>query len=267
MEVPVLSLPQAVLDQLVQHLEPQLALGKDWKGLAGVIGFNARHTAFIAARKSDSTRTLLIAWGQSGRSTVEKLVLALLCLGREDCIRILQSSLPGLDLTQLRATAARIKDNYTERDRVFPPFGDDYIICSDGWPTATVQSPPTHMTSEPLRRESLSATPPLSSQEDVPLFIQRETRPARSPEEEAPSLSVHPSEATDVVPSKEKVFISYYPESSTRSSMASLVGDLEQCWSQCSLRQRSRDDGCRVQDNCLCSLLQHCRVCHSTLPQ
>ena len=98
MEVPVLSLPQAVLDQLVQHLEPQLALGKDWKGLAGVIGFNARHTAFIAARKSDSTRTLLIAWGQSGRSTVEKLVLALLCLGREDCIRILQSSLPGVFL-------------------------------------------------------------------------------------------------------------------------------------------------------------------------
>ena len=81
---------------------------------------------------------------------------------------------------------------------MFPPFGDDYIICSDGWPTATVQSPPTHMTSEPLRRESLSATPPLSSQEDVPLFIQRETRPARSPEEEAPSLSVHPSEATGI---------------------------------------------------------------------
>ena len=50
---------------------------------------------------------------------------------------------------------------------MFPPFGDDYIICSDGWPTATVQSPPTHMTSEPLRRESLSATPPFSSQEDV----------------------------------------------------------------------------------------------------
>ena len=226
------SLPQVVLDQLVQHLEPKSALGRDWKGLAGVIGFNARHTAFIEARKSDSTRTLLIAWGQSGRSTVEKLVLALLCLEREDCIRILQSSLPGVflwvwiacsgcvfgprcvmcctatsvpilpgvDLTQLRATAARIKDIYTE---VFAPFGDDYIICSYAWPTAT-----THMISEPLWRDNLAATPPLSSEEEVPslplnhtVCIQRENLvagPARSPEEEAPSLSVNPSEATGI---------------------------------------------------------------------
>lgn len=100
MEGSVLSLPQAILGQLVQHLEIHLPLDNNWKRLAGVIGFNARHTAFIEARSSGFSKTslLFMAWDRSGRSTVKKLVLALLCQGREDCIRILQT-LPGLLLS------------------------------------------------------------------------------------------------------------------------------------------------------------------------
>ena len=108
MEGSVLSLPQAILGNLVQHLEPVSALGRDWKGLAGVIGFTARHTTYIEARGVggySKTNTLLISWAQSGRSSVRKLVLALLCLGREDCIRVLQSFWTGVCFVLCLCTA------------------------------------------------------------------------------------------------------------------------------------------------------------------
>ena len=96
----VLSLPQATLNQLAQGLEINSARCNHWKGLAGVIGFNARHTLFLEYRDCLSSKTclLLTAWDRSGRSTVKKLVIALFCLGREDCIRILQrvSTLSGV---------------------------------------------------------------------------------------------------------------------------------------------------------------------------
>ena len=93
----VLSLPSAVLNKLVQRLEISSPLGRDWKGLAAVLGFNSRHTLFIEERSSSRSRTslLLSAWDRSGRSSVEKLVLALYCLPHEGCLRILRPELPG----------------------------------------------------------------------------------------------------------------------------------------------------------------------------
>ena len=130
-----------------------------------------------------------------------------------------------MDLTEQRAKAADMKDNYAEIAKVFPPFGDDYIICSDIWP-ATLSLSDAHATSEPLGRGNVSPVPATSPPEDAPFLplsrtvsLQQEWgstrqreglvsrpsrgreslvggRPARSPEEEAPSISANPSEAT-----------------------------------------------------------------------
>lgn len=93
----VLTLPELVLNRLTQNLEIQSALCKDWKGLAGVVGYNGRHTAFIESLRCGSSKTclLLTEWDCSGESSIRKLVLALYYLERIDCIRILQPKLPG----------------------------------------------------------------------------------------------------------------------------------------------------------------------------
>jgi hypothetical protein len=202
----VLSLPQATLDKLVLDLERRHPRNKHWRGLAAEIGFTARHTAFIEDRNSGSSKTcmLMTAWDWSGRSSVNKLVIALFCLDRADCLRALQDdrSLADVDFSELEATASRIKDDYAEREKYFPPFSDDYPIGHDVWPAAAWPAPC------PPQEERLPCSQPLRES-------QAPAMSARSPEEECPSLSVTASEAPDVAPSREKVFISYYPDSST----------------------------------------------------
>lgn len=89
----------------------------------------------------------------------------------------------GLDLPELRAKAAQIKDNDAERLKVFPPFADEYVVINDDWSSAvTWSSPPIN--------QSVVTLPPVVERESAT------SAPARSPQEEAPSLSVNPSEAT-----------------------------------------------------------------------
>lgn len=88
----VLTLPGATLNHLVLYLERDAPSGNDWKGLAGCVGFNATHITRIAASRSSqsATCTMLTTWDRSGRSSVEKLIIALRYEGREDCLRVLQ---------------------------------------------------------------------------------------------------------------------------------------------------------------------------------
>jgi hypothetical protein len=182
----VLSLPQATLDKLVLDLERRHPRNKHWRGLAAEIGFTARHTAFIEDRNSGSSKTcmLMTAWDWSGRSSVNKLVIALFCLDRADCLRALQDdrSLADVDFSELEATASRIKDDYAEREKYFPPFSDDYPIGHDVWPAAAWPAPC------PPQEERLPCSQPLRES-------QAPAMSARSPEEECPSLSVTASEA------------------------------------------------------------------------
>ena len=87
----VLSLPAATLNQMVLHLERHSALGKDWREFAAGVGFNAKHIARIEApHTGSSSRMVLYAWDKSGKSSVEKMVVALRYLGREDCLNVLK---------------------------------------------------------------------------------------------------------------------------------------------------------------------------------
>ena len=88
MEASVLSLPPKALDKLVLFLERPSARLRDWKGLAEWVGFNARHICRIDAPHSGTSSTcmMLTAWDRSGSSSVKKLIIALKCLEREDCL-------------------------------------------------------------------------------------------------------------------------------------------------------------------------------------
>lgn len=88
MEASVLTLPGTALNNLVLLLERPSARLKDWKGLAEWVGFNARHICRIDAPHpgTSSTCMMLTAWDRSGRSSVKKLIIALKCLEREDCL-------------------------------------------------------------------------------------------------------------------------------------------------------------------------------------
>ena len=88
----VLSLPVNIIKAIVMRLEIPSILGRrDWKGLAELIGFNARHNEYVKALQTNNHKTSIVLniWDRSGRSSVEKLIVALKYIDNIDCINIL----------------------------------------------------------------------------------------------------------------------------------------------------------------------------------
>ena len=203
----VLSLPGDTVRALVLRLETYSTLGRDWRGLAEWIGFKARHVQYVETLRTNNhkTSTVLHAWDKSGRSSVEKLAVALICLGNIDCLNVLkrEPTLRGkscalksscvkiagffldLDFSDLDEKAARIKASYQERLAYFPHFTDSEVVSDDQWTlSSTVRTAPLASGQSPVCWELLGR----SHYDSLPA-------PARSPDEEHPSLSASPSVA------------------------------------------------------------------------
>ena len=92
MDKPVFSLRERTLKEVVYALEGNSARGNDWRGFAECVGFASRHIRAIEPPHGGSfTNRVLRAWDASGKSSVRKLIIALRCLERADCTRILES--------------------------------------------------------------------------------------------------------------------------------------------------------------------------------
>ena len=95
----VSGLSRRTYNKMVCVLEPSMPLDKHWAGLAGVLGFPTVEIQAIEQVHGDSfTVRMLETWERSGKSSVKKLIIALACLDRVDCVRILQedSALQGM---------------------------------------------------------------------------------------------------------------------------------------------------------------------------
>lgn len=89
LEGPVRDLSPRTFNQLACALEPPSPRGNDWEGVADFVGFP---TAEIRAIQSQGACTIRVftAWDDSGKSSVRKLIIALICLERVDCVRVLK---------------------------------------------------------------------------------------------------------------------------------------------------------------------------------
>ena len=89
LEGPVRNLSPRTFNQLACALEPHSARGNDWEGLADFVGFPTQEILAIRSQ-GECTIRVFTAWDNSGRSSVRKLIIALICLERVDCVRVLE---------------------------------------------------------------------------------------------------------------------------------------------------------------------------------
>ena len=98
LERPILSVPSKALTKLVYALtvESPLDPPRDWRGLAGYLGFPHRVITLIEQhRESSKAWHVLVLWEQTGTSSLWKLLIALMELNLKECLDILRSELGG----------------------------------------------------------------------------------------------------------------------------------------------------------------------------
>lgn len=98
MDRPILSVPSKALTKLVYALTVDSPLDppRDWRGLAGYLGFPHRVITLIEQhRESSKAWHVLKLWEQTGTSSVGKLLIALMELNMKECLDILRSELGG----------------------------------------------------------------------------------------------------------------------------------------------------------------------------
>lgn len=92
----ILSIPYKTLTRLVYALtvESPLTPPRDWRGLAGFVGFPHRVISLIEQhRESSKAWHVLRLWEQTGTSSLAKLLIALMELNLKECLDILRSDL------------------------------------------------------------------------------------------------------------------------------------------------------------------------------
>lgn len=212
----MLGLPAKTVRILVNLLESYSARGFDWRGLAECVGFTTTQIQAIETAHGDSfTWRVFSAWDRSNKSSVKKLIIALILIERIDCVKELGKSLNlnGEDLKGLYQIAAQLGRNDDERSAMFPPFGEGDL---DIFPEVA-----SHLSSLLSRPIASSHLPTWEC--DAPC-----QKSASSPNEEHPPPSYTQSEATDISLSKNAAFISYYPDHYTQSQIGLLAHKLRE---------------------------------------
>ncbi|XP_045165731.2 uncharacterized protein LOC123529462 isoform X2 [Mercenaria mercenaria] len=90
--VTVMELPWSVFHKLCLKLKVTSPLGRDWKGLAGQMGYSVEQVDVYETAK-EPVQALLCDWGRSTNATIEKLLSLLSELDREDIISDIQQAL------------------------------------------------------------------------------------------------------------------------------------------------------------------------------
>ena len=113
----VSGLSRRTYNQVVCALEHTSPLSKHWAGLAEVLGFPTVEIQAIKQVHGDSfTVRMLDTWERSGKSSVKKLIIALACLGRVDCVWILQED------SALQGTCAAVPRVARNGNCLFSPY-------------------------------------------------------------------------------------------------------------------------------------------------
>lgn len=96
----VMDLPWSVFNMVCQKLKTASALGRDWRGLAGLMGYSAQQVEIYEASKSDDPVWKLICdWSRTNRATVSQLTALLQELERVDIVTDIQEALSAATIS------------------------------------------------------------------------------------------------------------------------------------------------------------------------
>ena len=80
-------MPASVTEDLATHLNAKQ--GRNWKHLAGLMGYSSPFTQNLELEPREATQRLLQEWMQKSGSTVFQLYCLLQKLGRDDAVNVL----------------------------------------------------------------------------------------------------------------------------------------------------------------------------------
>ena len=106
------ALSYMTLHRLVSELSIEIANpARDWRGLADLVGFSARHIRTIDQQPvMAKAMKVLEVWDQTGKSSLRKLILALNILGLVSSLDVLKDDrdVPGNGALRLSASCVRV---------------------------------------------------------------------------------------------------------------------------------------------------------------